>query len=192
MRFDIRAADNLRARKGVHPGSGHRQGDRRCDRVAHRGDDADACSRKCGTSAPVCSRRPVSSASWPGSRRGRRPPICWRDFRSRSRNRCERTTCWSSRTVDPCFAAMASGVGDRGSGRLPSHPGLARRTRDHIDGLRKSLIFWRSLRDSNPCYSLERAMSWASRRRERLASGPASGARYYRGLFPMLKPKATN
>ena len=26
---------------------------------------------------------------------------------------------------------------------------------------------WRSLRDSNPCYSLERAMSWASRRRER-------------------------
>jgi len=25
-----------------------------------------------------------------------------------------------------------------------------------------------------------------------LASGPASGARYYRGLFPMLKPKATN
>ena len=32
---------------------------------------------------------------------------------------------------------------------------------------RKSLIRWRSLRDSNPCYSLERAMSWASRRRER-------------------------
>jgi hypothetical protein len=40
---------------------------------------------------------------------------------------------------------------------------------------------WRSLRDSNPCYSLERAMSWASRRRERgVASGPAAGARYYR------------
>lgn len=31
------------------------------------------------------------------------------------------------------------------------------------------LILWRSLRDSNPCYSLERAMSWASRRRERMA-----------------------
>ena len=31
---------------------------------------------------------------------------------------------------------------------------------------RKLLISWRSLRDSNPCYSLERAMSWASRRRE--------------------------
>src|SRR6266446_668712 len=31
----------------------------------------------------------------------------------------------------------------------------------------KLLISWRSLRDSNPCYSLERAMSWASRRRER-------------------------
>jgi hypothetical protein len=28
-------------------------------------------------------------------------------------------------------------------------------------------VVWRSLRDSNPCYSLERAMSWASRRRER-------------------------
>jgi hypothetical protein len=26
---------------------------------------------------------------------------------------------------------------------------------------------WRSLRDSNPCFSLERAASWASRRRER-------------------------
>ena len=25
---------------------------------------------------------------------------------------------------------------------------------------------WRSLRDSNPCFSLERATSWASRRRE--------------------------
>ena len=35
---------------------------------------------------------------------------------------------------------------------------------------RKSLILWRSLRDSNPCYSLERAMSWASRRRERGAA----------------------
>jgi transposase len=34
--------------------------------------------------------------------------------------------------------------------------------------LRGALIpNWRSLRDSNPCYSLERAMSWASRRRER-------------------------
>jgi hypothetical protein len=25
-----------------------------------------------------------------------------------------------------------------------------------------------------------------------LASGPTAGARYYRGLCPMLKPKATN
>jgi hypothetical protein len=28
-------------------------------------------------------------------------------------------------------------------------------------------LSWRSLPDSNRCYSLERAMSWASRRRER-------------------------
>src|SRR3546814_2616414 len=27
-------------------------------------------------------------------------------------------------------------------------------------------IIWRSLRDSNPCFSLERVTSWASRRRE--------------------------
>ena len=33
------------------------------------------------------------------------------------------------------------------------------------------LIYWRSLRDSNSCSSLERAVSWASRRRERISEG---------------------
>ena len=73
----------------------------------------------------------------------------------------------------------------RGSGSCTGCRGLAvdsRRVRRHdrrgVDNeprsirvkagtIPKSLILWRSLRDSNPCYSLERAMSWASRRRER-------------------------
>src|SRR6266513_2226879 len=57
------------------------------------------------------------------------------------------------------------------------------------DNFSKLLIRWRSLRDSNPCYSLERAMSWASRRRER-DRGPEARARYYREPPGLLKTKA--
>ena len=50
-------------------------------------------------------------------------------------------------------------------------PKTARRRYGHVVRICNSLIYWRSLRDSNPCYSLERAMSWASRRRERCVAG---------------------
>ena len=39
-------------------------------------------------------------------------------------------------------------------------------TKNPVSSTRGFFVVWRSLRDSNPCFSLERATSWASRRRE--------------------------
>jgi hypothetical protein len=50
-------------------------------------------------------------------------------------------------------------------------------------------FYWRSRPDSNRCTSLERAMSWASRRRERKCRAVAR-ARYYRDPSRLLKLKA--
>jgi hypothetical protein len=84
-------------------------------------------------------------------------------------------------------ATLATGAWVSFQQSIRDHGGKWHKTARSASGggriFRKPLFLWRSLRDSNPCYSLERAMSWASRRRERVTSGPDSGARYYRGQY---------
>ncbi len=84
----------------------------------------------------------------------------------------------------PCAASFGPPApvlrAKRSCGTLPERAGKRgqQKTPCHRHGV---LVVWRSLRDSNPCFSLERATSWASRRRERWVQPVGRPARHCRG-----------
>lgn len=89
---------------------------------------------------------------------------------------------WSSGSGRDTNIARRS---ERGTG---AGSGTWRRRRAHERAIDRKK--WRSLPDSNRCYSLERAMSWASRRRERRCrrQSVCRGWRERRGIICALYP----